>query len=709
MIKRKTLITKILFFSFLFACLFFPKFSQAITIKESTSGSATLYTYNSTGCGHLAPEAGYYMATDRGIVVSQNTKSVNNILIYFHGMEHCVKGNPPCAGYTPEEMCKDPICSNISKLGNTAVLIPHTINGGSKTELSTSEIKCFLDEALSVLGQKDISWTGANLIVAGHSGGGIFVKNVIQSKYTAGLKLTASIFFDACFNNWCQDALKLNSGDVYLYYGGDQTLDPQSKNTDPASNAAATAAPNKVKRLDKVNAAHEQIQGLCLADFLTPNKCQNQATDMLNPTAPSGGYTTIAGAVGADKLSGTYKIPLMDTTSFEMALNKPKPLINIPGVSFSEPQDLKVIKEDSGAVYMFIPYLGEYISALYKYAIVVAGVLSVIMIIISGILWITAGGSSESITSAKKRIGGALIGLLIAVTSYTLLFTINPDLVNFRNLKVQIIPAEQFPNEDDIAFPYTGSSPLISGVGAGGGTEIEAIIKSPLPTNLKPCTPEALQWAAKQLFDEVVCAGPKHCAFTASRFLRYTGCIKINKADDIISFDNASLLAAIMENSGWKTILIGDLKATQLDNLPLGLLFWSGHVGVSLGNGKVFQSGGYTNDWLDLNKRGGGNCPRNSEGSPNTSIAAQCNFCNKIPNNQGPGSGRFGSGTNQPWSIGPISTYTGSKGQKFKALLTPGEATETKINCCFIIGNGINKKYNLTPTLCNLMHNGQPC
>jgi hypothetical protein len=76
--------------------------------------------------------------------------------------------------------------------------------------------------------------------------------------------------------------------------------------------------------------------------------------------------------------------------------------------------------------------IGDFIRYNYNIAIGIAGILAVIMIVVSGIQWVTSGGNSEAISSAKKRIGGALIGLVIAYLSYAILNTVNPALVNLR-------------------------------------------------------------------------------------------------------------------------------------------------------------------------------------------------------------------------------------------------------------------------------------
>jgi len=69
---------------------------------------------------------------------------------------------------------------------------------------------------------------------------------------------------------------------------------------------------------------------------------------------------------------------------------------------------------------------------MYKYGIGVAGILGTVMIIFGGFQWATSGGNSAIIGSAKKKITGSIIGMLLAVISYTILNTINPALVNLR-------------------------------------------------------------------------------------------------------------------------------------------------------------------------------------------------------------------------------------------------------------------------------------
>ncbi len=106
--------------------------------------------------------------------------------------------------------------------------------------------------------------------------------------------------------------------------------------------------------------------------------------------------------------------------------------------------------------------IGDFLQYTYKLVIILAGVLAVIMIIIGGIEWMTSGGSPDRITQGRKRIGGAIVGLILAVTSYMILYQINPYMVNLRPPQAWLINPQAFVPAvcDDIdtnlAFAYKG-------------------------------------------------------------------------------------------------------------------------------------------------------------------------------------------------------------------------------------------------------------
>ena len=73
--------------------------------------------------------------------------------------------------------------------------------------------------------------------------------------------------------------------------------------------------------------------------------------------------------------------------------------------------------------------LSEYMAWLYRFALVLAGFLAVMMIVIGGVTYIASGANEGLKTKAKGYINGALQGLLLAIVAYLLLYTINPSLV----------------------------------------------------------------------------------------------------------------------------------------------------------------------------------------------------------------------------------------------------------------------------------------
>jgi D-alanyl-D-alanine dipeptidase len=116
-------------------------------------------------------------------------------------------------------------------------------------------------------------------------------------------------------------------------------------------------------------------------------------------------------------------------------MNQPSTRIKIPGLEFTNTSDVEVIIEGADK-YINVPFLGEFMTAVFRYGIVVAGLAAVIMIIVGGVQWIMSGGNANLKTTAKSRIVGAVSGLIIALSSYIILYTINPHLVEFKNLKI---------------------------------------------------------------------------------------------------------------------------------------------------------------------------------------------------------------------------------------------------------------------------------
>lgn len=174
---------------------------------------------------------------------------------------------------------------------------------------------------------------------------------------------------------------------------------------------------------------HGIVPNMLLKEIL-PRFFMNEA---YNPkSAPPKGTSQLSSVTG---VKANTSFDRFTDGPIKLNLLNPRLIIKIPGVNFSSVKvaDIQTTKE--GAKLIVIPFLGEYLKGVYQYAVMGFGILAIIMIIISGVQW-TLFGSTEQKSEIQKRIIGALSGLLLAVSSYVILYTINPKLVAFEGLKV---------------------------------------------------------------------------------------------------------------------------------------------------------------------------------------------------------------------------------------------------------------------------------
>lgn len=106
------------------------------------------------------------------------------------------------------------------------------------------------------------------------------------------------------------------------------------------------------------------------------------------------------------------------------------PTLAQPIGGFGAPGDFGPASESSN------PWLGNYIRALFIYGVSIAAVLALLMVMVGGFLWLTAGGRSDQVGRAKDYISSALLGLALALVSYMLLYTINPRVVALDPIKI---------------------------------------------------------------------------------------------------------------------------------------------------------------------------------------------------------------------------------------------------------------------------------
>ena len=183
----------------------------------------------------------------------------------------------------------------------------------------------------------------------------------------------------------------------------------------------------------------------CIGQICGPTTEDQNGTCRRICTSASGGESQSCESGGEIKCVQTSSATTSDEEPLEIPAN-PRLSIDIPTVRFTD-------ATPAGEQYIDFPWLADYISGLFRYAIPVAAILAVVMMMVGGLQWLTSAGDSGRVGAAKKRIVGAAIGLALLLGSYLLLYTINPELVTLRALRIETVIADPFvvpntPHED---------------------------------------------------------------------------------------------------------------------------------------------------------------------------------------------------------------------------------------------------------------------
>jgi len=126
-----------------------------------------------------------------------------------------------------------------------------------------------------------------------------------------------------------------------------------------------------------------------------------------------------------------------------------------------------VIPDSNGSV-----NIGSYIQGMFKLMIILTIFLSIVFIVLGGVQYVTTD-SLRNKSDGKKRIQDAVIGLILAIVSWLILYTINPNLISFNfDFNFQGTPAVTSP---------TGGAPGNNGITTGpnpptGGLSNDAAI-----------------------------------------------------------------------------------------------------------------------------------------------------------------------------------------------------------------------------------------
>ena len=105
-------------------------------------------------------------------------------------------------------------------------------------------------------------------------------------------------------------------------------------------------------------------------------------------------------------------------------------------------------------------------------------------------MYITSAGNNSSMEKAKGVITDAIVGLVLALGAYLLLYVINPDLVKIT--KLPVIPATKTTTAPSVGAPGTGTTPT-TGTGASCNDGKCSQITSACQNNSASIEPAKLQ------------------------------------------------------------------------------------------------------------------------------------------------------------------------------------------------------------------------
>lgn len=278
----------------------------------------------------------------------------------------------------------------------------------------------------------------------------------------------------------------------------------------------------------------------------------------------------------------------------------------------------------------------EYLKAAFDFAIIAAGIITVIVIMIAGTIYMFSGGDQGRMTTAKTTISGSITGLVLTFFAWALFSLLNPYL-----LTCKLPPKLELPGVIDVDICNT--IPKYESKEACDAVPVDFTASCKENTKGEWCR-SACGYNTAGIAENFIgtCFGPNHCAWFTSEALKYTGCsfgsAGVPTLQEQLSSDSSGFQGYNYENSpdlvGRDDILIWGSATDD------GLAFQ--HAGIASSGSQTIESGG--GGFGDCQSEG--DCPRENSEAVGTTL---CLYCEKVPE-EGPSTGKYarqGQGTNQ--------------------------------------------------------------
>lgn len=244
--------------------------------------------------------------------------------------------------------------------------------------------------------------------------------------------------------------------------------------------------------------------------------------------------------------------------------------VPIPGLTFtnkiefcsSNPDLTDMSQCPSGDRVFVIPWLGQYIIAIYKWALRAIIILAIFMIMLGGVQWIVSRGSPTGIASAKSKIGASIVAVVIILCVNLILSLINPQLTILKPITIGRIATINLEIEE-----LNMNSSIIGGHNCPDLT----------PDKTKSCKPLEIVATAESFLGQN--SGPCHCACFVSRVLRVANCGLDGTYDSWQGLESWLVAHNWTKKDGKDGVSTGDVVAMD------------GHIGLAISSSKIIDSG----------------------------------------------------------------------------------------------------------------------
>ena len=106
--------------------------------------------------------------------------------------------------------------------------------------------------------------------------------------------------------------------------------------------------------------------------------------------------------------------------------------------AYAQGRNLEVKYPGSGAPTTTNTPLSVYLEYIFHYSMIIAGVIALGVFVVGGVRYLISAGNPAVIDDARDQIFSGFLGLVILLSSYLLLNTINPDLVNIKEPTLEV-------------------------------------------------------------------------------------------------------------------------------------------------------------------------------------------------------------------------------------------------------------------------------